>query len=92
MLLGTLQLAFAGAKMKETESIFGRNVLFIKAAMPEIEKQKLKLELYRVSLFEDTDSVTVLLIDKEIPASDRKARARDRHDRVVGETKRSPGH
>ena len=58
--------------MKETESIFGRNVLFIKAAMPEIEKQKLKLELYRVSLFEDTDSVTVLLIDKGAPRESHK--------------------
>jgi AMMECR1 domain-containing protein len=54
----------AGAKMKESASLLGKSVLYIKAALPEIERQKLDLNLYRVTVFEENNSVFVVLADK----------------------------
>ncbi len=52
------------AKVKEMESILGSNLLYIQAAIPEIENKKVDLNLYRLSVIEEADFITIVLLDK----------------------------
>lgn len=64
----SLTESFAGTKMTKIESVSGRNVLFLEAALPEIKKRKLNLELYRVSFKETAEAVIILMHDIDTPA------------------------
>jgi hypothetical protein len=55
--------ATTDGQLKVIDSISGRSVLAIRAALPEIDRVKLKLSEYRVTVAEDGSSIYVTCSD-----------------------------
>jgi hypothetical protein len=70
-LIGLAPQAEGETPMKEVESISGTTLAVIQAAIPKLEEHDLRVQDYRISVFEMESAFLVLFTDPKQPADQR---------------------